>query len=116
MHDGEYPVCNRGLLLRARRPGLPHGPRAATCDGRNARHGCRTDAADRTLPAYRVNPPTVDRLREVLGDHPGTTEVHLRLQSSSRTTLLRLDDAYTVQRTAALMGDLKALLGASAVA
>ncbi|ABW11808.1 DNA polymerase III, alpha subunit [Parafrankia sp. EAN1pec] len=69
-----------------------------------------------TLPASRVNPPTVDRLREVLGDHPGTTEVHLRLQSASRTTLLRLDDAYKVQRTAALMGDLKALLGASAVA
>ncbi|MEX5635017.1 hypothetical protein [Parafrankia sp. FMc2] len=35
----------------------------------------------------------------MLGDHPGTTEVHLRLQSSSRTTLLRLDDAYQVQRT-----------------
>ncbi|ONH56231.1 DNA polymerase III subunit alpha [Frankia sp. CcI49] len=69
-----------------------------------------------TLPASRVNPPTVDRLREVLGDHPGTTEVHLRLQSSSRVTLLRLDDAYKVQRTPALMGDLKALLGASAVA
>ncbi|EFC86558.1 DNA polymerase III subunit alpha [Parafrankia sp. EUN1f] len=69
-----------------------------------------------TLPASRVNPPTVDRLREVLGDHPGTTEVHLRLQSSSRVTLLRLDDAFKVQRTPALMGDLKALLGASAVA
>ncbi|WP_131746663.1 DNA polymerase III subunit alpha [Frankia sp. Cppng1_Ct_nod] len=69
-----------------------------------------------TLPTSRVNPPTVDRLREVLGTHPGTTEVHLRLQSPTRTTLLRLDDAYKVQRTPALMGDLKALLGASAVA
>jgi DNA polymerase-3 subunit alpha len=69
-----------------------------------------------TLPASRVNPPTVDRLREVLGTHPGTTEVHLRLQSPHRTTLLKLDDAFKVQRTPALMGDLKALLGASAVA
>jgi DNA polymerase-3 subunit alpha len=69
-----------------------------------------------TLPTSRVNPPTVDRLREVLSTHPGTTEVHLHLQSAQRTTLLRLDDAYKVRRTPALMGDLKALLGASAVA
>jgi len=69
-----------------------------------------------TMPASRVNPPTVERLREVLGTHPGTTEVHLRLQGASRVTLLRLDDAYKVQRTPALMGDLKALLGAAAVA
>jgi DNA polymerase-3 subunit alpha len=69
-----------------------------------------------TLAAARVNPPTVDRLREVLGTHPGTSEVHLRLQSAQRTTLLKLDDAYKVRRTPALMGDLKALLGASAVA
>ncbi|ADP80482.1 DNA polymerase III subunit alpha [Pseudofrankia inefficax] len=69
-----------------------------------------------TLPTVRVNAPTVDRLREVLADHPGTTEVHLHLQSPHRTTLLRLDDAFKVRRTPALMGDLKALLGASAVA
>src|SRR5262249_17538629 len=69
-----------------------------------------------TLLASRVNPPIVDRLREVLGTHPGTSEAHLRLQSAQRTTLLKLDDAYKVRRTPALMGDLKALLGASAVA
>ena len=69
-----------------------------------------------TMAAARVNAPTVDRLREVLATHPGTTEVHLHLQSPHRTTLLRLDDAFKVRRTPALMGDLKALLGASAVA
>ncbi|WP_242418254.1 hypothetical protein, partial [Frankia sp. CpI1-P] len=69
-----------------------------------------------TMSAARVNPPTVERLREVLGTHPGTTEVHLRLQTPGQITLLRLDDAYKVQRTPALMGDLKALLGAAAVA
>jgi len=68
------------------------------------------------MAAARVNAPTVDRLREVLATHPGTTEVHLHLQSPHRTTLLRLDDAFKVRRTPALMGDLKALLGASAVA
>ncbi|ABD12227.1 hypothetical protein ThrDRAFT_02649 [Frankia casuarinae] len=58
----------------------------------------------------------MERLREVLGAPPGRTEVHLRLQTASRTTVFRFDDAHTVQRTPALMGDLKALLGASAVA
>ncbi len=46
----------------------------------------------------RVNPPTVERLREVLGTHPGTTEVHLRLQTASRTTVFRLDDRVPARR------------------
>ena len=43
--------------------------------------------------------------------HPGATEVHLRLQAASRTTVLRLDDGLRVNPSPALMGDLKALLG-----
>jgi DNA polymerase-3 subunit alpha len=38
--------------------------------------------------------------------------VHLKLQNGERSTLLRLDDAWRVTPTSALMGDLKALLGA----
>nr|MBA3523713.1 DNA polymerase III subunit alpha [Geodermatophilaceae bacterium] len=68
------------------------------------------------LPAARCTPPVVDRLKEVLGTHPGTTEVHLRLINEGRQTLLRLDDALRVNATPALMGDLKALLGANAIA
>jgi len=67
------------------------------------------------MPAARCTPPVVDRLREVLGSHPGTTEVQLALQSGSRTTRLRLDDGLRVVASPALMADLKALLGPAAV-
>jgi DNA polymerase-3 subunit alpha len=65
-----------------------------------------------TVAAGRCTPPVVDRLRDVLRSHPGTTSVHLKLQNGERSTLLRLDDAWRVTPTSALMGDLKALLGA----
>ena len=66
-----------------------------------------------SLPVVRCTPPVVERLKEVLGTHPGATEVHLRLQAASRTTVLRIDDGLRVNPTPALMGDLKALLGPS---
>ncbi|MDX6256395.1 MAG: polymerase subunit alpha [Frankiales bacterium] len=66
-----------------------------------------------TLPAARCTPPVVERLKEVLGNHPGTTEVHLQLSTGARTTVLRLDDLLRVTATPSLMGDLKALLGPS---
>jgi DNA polymerase-3 subunit alpha len=64
-----------------------------------------------SMPAARCTPPMVASLREVLGSHPGTTEVQLRLEGRGRTTLMRLDDGFRVAPTPALMGDLKALLG-----
>ncbi len=67
------------------------------------------------LPAARCTPPVVDRLKEVLGTHPGTTEVHLRLLNGNRTTLLRLSETLRVNATPALMGDLKALLGPKSI-
>ena len=66
-----------------------------------------------SLPVVRCTPPVVERLKEVLGTHPGATEVHLRLQAASRTTVLRIDDGLRVNPSPALMGDLKALLGPS---
>jgi len=67
------------------------------------------------LPAARCTPPVVERLREVLGAHPGTTEVHLRLLNGARVTMLRLDEGLRVAATPALMGDLKALLGVNSI-
>ena len=64
-----------------------------------------------TMQANRCIPPLIDRLKEVLGVHPGTTEVHLHLTGGARTTVLRLDDKLRVTPTPALYGDLKALLG-----
>nr|MBA3620510.1 DNA polymerase III subunit alpha [Acidothermales bacterium] len=66
-----------------------------------------------TLAANRCTPPVVDRLKEVLAAHPGSCEVHLRLLSGARTTVLRLDERMRVSPSPSLMGDLKALLGAA---
>jgi DNA polymerase-3 subunit alpha len=64
-----------------------------------------------TMAAARCTPPLVDKLKEVLAAHPGTTEVQLRLSNGPRTTLLRLDDQLRVTASPSLFGDLKALLG-----
>jgi DNA polymerase-3 subunit alpha len=68
-----------------------------------------------TLPAARCTPPMVERLKDVLATHPGTTEVHLLLQSGEKVTVLRLGDPLRVTPTGALMADLKALLGPGCV-
>ncbi len=69
-----------------------------------------------SLAATRCTPPVVERLKEVLATHPGTTEVRLRLQAGEATKTLRLDDRLRVSASSALMGDLKALLGPGALA
>ncbi len=66
-----------------------------------------------TMAAARCIPPLVEKLKDVLAAHPGTTEVHLHLTGGSRTTVLRLDDRLRVTPSPALYGDLKALLGPS---
>ncbi len=69
-----------------------------------------------SINASRCTPPVVDRLRDVLQAHPGTTAVHLKLLNGARATTLKLDDGLRVTPTSALMGDLKALLGADCLA
>ncbi len=66
-----------------------------------------------TVPAARVIPPVVDRLKDVLATHPGATEVHLAMTNGPRTTLVALDAGLRVTPSPALFGDLKALLGPS---
>jgi DNA polymerase-3 subunit alpha len=53
----------------------------------------------------------VAQLRDVLGTHPGVTEVRLRLLSREKTTVMRLDDGLRVTPSPALFADLKQLLG-----
>jgi DNA polymerase-3 subunit alpha len=67
------------------------------------------------LAPSRCTPPVVERLKEVLASHPGGSEVHLKLVNGTRSTLLRLGPM-RVASTPALMADLKALLGPSALA
>jgi DNA polymerase-3 subunit alpha len=69
-----------------------------------------------SLPIGRATAAMVDRLRGVLGDHPGVTEVHVKLTQPGRSTLMRLDDTYRVTPSPALFGDLKALLGPACLA
>jgi DNA polymerase-3 subunit alpha len=76
--------------------------------------GPRGPVKVRMAPA-RCTPPLVDRLKDVLATHPGTTEVHLQLVNGERQHVLRLGDGFRVTPSAALMGDLKALLGPSAI-
>ncbi|HVM26923.1 MAG TPA: DNA polymerase III subunit alpha [Mycobacteriales bacterium] len=63
------------------------------------------------LPVQRCTPPVVERFKDVLSSHPGTTEVHLQLTSGPKTTVVRLDDRLRVTATPSLFADLKALLG-----
>ncbi|CAM5421059.1 DNA polymerase III subunit alpha OS=Streptomyces fumanus OX=67302 GN=dnaE PE=4 SV=1 [Streptomyces fumanus] len=68
-----------------------------------------------TIPATRVTPPMVSRLGEILTHHRGDSEVRIKLQGPTKTTVLRLD-RHRVKPDPALFGDLKALLGPSCLA
>jgi DNA polymerase-3 subunit alpha len=63
----------------------------------------------------RCVPPVVERLKEVLRTHPGSTEVHLRLVTGNRIKVLRLDDKLRVKASPSLLADLKQLLGPGCV-
>jgi len=64
-----------------------------------------------TLPLARATNDVAERIKRVLSEHPGVTEVHLKLTQPGRSVLMRLDDSLRVTASAALFGDLKALLG-----
>ncbi len=64
-----------------------------------------------SMPSTRCTMPVVEQLKEVLGTHPGVTEVRLRLMTRTSTTVLKLDDRLRVSTSPALFADLKALLG-----
>ncbi|TFV60701.1 DNA polymerase III subunit alpha [Mycobacterium sp. PS03-16] len=64
-----------------------------------------------SLPTRQCTVDKVSALKQVLANHPGTSQVHLRLISGERITTLELDQSLRVTPSSALMGDLKALLG-----
>ena len=64
-----------------------------------------------TLPLTRATNGVAERIKRVLTEHPGVTEVHVKLTQPGRSVLLRLDDSLRVTASPALFGDLKALLG-----
>jgi DNA polymerase-3 subunit alpha len=64
-----------------------------------------------SLPSTRCTAPVIEQLKEVLGTHPGVTEVQLKLLSRDSTKVLRLADGLRVTPSPALFADLKHLLG-----
>ena len=53
----------------------------------------------------------VSELREVLGNHPGSTQVLLRLEGGAGPTMLRLGSEFSVDTGNGLHAELKAHLG-----
>ncbi len=68
-----------------------------------------------TMPLGRATDMVATSLREVLAEHPGATEVHVKLISPGRSVLLQLEESLRVTASPELFGDLKALLGSAAV-
>ncbi|WP_299442364.1 DNA polymerase III subunit alpha [uncultured Phycicoccus sp.] len=64
-----------------------------------------------TMETARATAERIEELKGVLTNHPGTTEVHLRLLKPGRSVEIRLDPAFRVNADEALFGDLKVLLG-----
>ena len=63
------------------------------------------------VEAERCTPPLVDRMKEILRSHPGTREVHLRIEGGAKETTFRLDDGLKVTASPSLSADLKSILG-----
>ncbi|MFP5352336.1 MAG: DNA polymerase III subunit alpha [Actinomycetota bacterium] len=57
----------------------------------------------------------VDSLKDVLANHPGTTQVFLHLAKDRKTTVLRLGSQFSVDTSNGLHAELKALLGPATV-
>ncbi|HEX5967517.1 MAG TPA: DNA polymerase III subunit alpha [Intrasporangium sp.] len=66
-----------------------------------------------TLPLGQLTAARAERLKEILREHPGATEVHVKLTQPGRSVLMTLDDGLRVNATSALFGDLKATFGAA---
>ena len=63
------------------------------------------------LEAERCTPPVVDRMKEILRSHPGTREVHLKIEGGAKHTILKLDDGLKITASPSLSADLKTILG-----
>lgn len=64
-----------------------------------------------SMQAQRATNGLAEKLKWVLGEHPGATEVHLKLTQPGRSVTLKLGDQHRVTVSPSLYGDLKALLG-----
>ena len=65
------------------------------------------------LPGVKCTQHIVDQLRDVLQSHPGPVEVRVTVLEPGRRTVLAVADALRVEKSPALISDLKALLGST---
>jgi DNA polymerase-3 subunit alpha len=69
-----------------------------------------------SLPVARCTGETIASFKQVLGEHPGSTPVHLRLIGPEDVKVMRLDDSLRIDHSSALIADLKELLGPQCLA
>ncbi|MEX3504418.1 DNA polymerase III subunit alpha [Corynebacterium sp. LK2510] len=69
-----------------------------------------------TLRTEQCTLETIRKLKEVLSANPGDSDVYLNLVHGDQARLMVLGDHLRVERSASLMGDLKANLGAGILA
>jgi DNA polymerase-3 subunit alpha len=67
------------------------------------------------VPATQMSPNLVERLKEILANHPGTAPVHLHMRSDSGHKVWKLSDEHRVEPRTALYAELRELLGQKAV-
>jgi DNA polymerase-3 subunit alpha len=67
------------------------------------------------LTVDSCTPQTVETLKDVLSNHPGTTQVFLHLAKGETTTVLRLGSQFSVDTTNGLHAELKSVLGPRAL-
>ncbi len=76
----------------------------------------RDDAVVRlSVPAARLTPETVEALKKILSNHPGSSSVLLHLTDNGDTKVLRLGNEFNVEPRSALFAELKELLGPRAI-
>ncbi len=73
------------------------------------------DAVRLEVPARRLSPDLVRRLKQVLGNHPGQSPVFLHMTGDQGHKVLRLSDEHRVEARSALYAELRELLGPKAV-
>ncbi|TRZ86282.1 MAG: DNA polymerase III subunit alpha [Streptomycetaceae bacterium] len=61
------------------------------------------------MPIAQCTPPIIERLKEIFRTHPGSREVHLHLDDSGKTVVMKLGSRVTASPS--LSADLKSILG-----
>ena len=76
----------------------------------------RSESAVRLeVPATLLSPNMVERLKEILVNHPGTAPVYLHMTSATGHKVWKLSNEHCVEPRSALYAELRELLGQKAV-